>query len=254
MRTVVYQSFRTANVPAWIERCLASTRAWAQLHSFDYHFVDDRMFAYAPDWYREKVAGDVLLVSDLARLAIARELLGQGYDRAIWVDADVLVFTSQRLTIDVTEQFAFCRELWVEPNESGGLRVKQRVNNAVCVFCRGNALLDFYMHACESIVRGMNTIDRFAVGTRFLTELHKLVPFRLLETIGLFSPVLLAHVALDRTAGLAAFREQCGTPLFAANLCSSFRDTTVQGIPMTDKLFERVIERLLGPTGEVFSR
>jgi hypothetical protein len=50
-----------------IAACLQSARGWADQSGFDYHFVDDRLFDYCPPWYREKVAGDILLMSDLAR-------------------------------------------------------------------------------------------------------------------------------------------------------------------------------------------
>jgi len=54
MRTVVYQSFRTENVPAWISRCLESVRLWAGAKGYDYRFIGDEIFDLAPGWYREK--------------------------------------------------------------------------------------------------------------------------------------------------------------------------------------------------------
>src|SRR5258706_16177245 len=90
MRTVVYQSYRTNSVPTWITRCLESVREWAKCQGFDYVFIDDRLFEYAPQWYRTKVKDDILLISDLARLKLAKEFLDQKYQRTIWVDADVL--------------------------------------------------------------------------------------------------------------------------------------------------------------------
>jgi hypothetical protein len=45
----------------------------------------------------------VHLVSDLARLTLARDYLAQGYDRALWVDADVVVFDPDALALDPPE-------------------------------------------------------------------------------------------------------------------------------------------------------
>ncbi len=50
--TVVFQSFRTRDVPAWITRCMETARAWAALRGFDYQFLDDRFFDRIPDRYR----------------------------------------------------------------------------------------------------------------------------------------------------------------------------------------------------------
>ena len=68
MKTLVYQSFRTSDVPVWVTRCMKTVRGWAADRGFDYQFFDDRFFEYAPDWYREKVKHHRLLVGDLARL------------------------------------------------------------------------------------------------------------------------------------------------------------------------------------------
>ena len=51
------------------------TREWAALRGFDYHFLDDRFFDLVPPWYRNKVKGNILVTSDLARLLVAKGLL-----------------------------------------------------------------------------------------------------------------------------------------------------------------------------------
>ena len=248
MKTVVYQSYRTSDVPAWIERCLASVRQWAAAQGFDYRFVDDRFFDYAPAWYRTRVSGNILLVSDLARLELAKELLGEGHSRAIWIDADVLVFAPQRFHIDVTQGYAFCRELWLAPSAQPGRLVGTlRINNAVSVFAADQRFLDFYIDACERIVRGaQEQLSTLSVGTRFLTELHKLVPFPLIEQVGLFSPVLMRILADGQISeALTLYQQTTGAPIHAANLCASFRNTLADGVDMTDELYGRVIDHLL---------
>ena len=55
MKTVVYQSYRTHDVPPWVEACLQSTRAWAASRGFQHRFLDDRFFDFCPRWYRQRV-------------------------------------------------------------------------------------------------------------------------------------------------------------------------------------------------------
>jgi len=92
MKTVVYQSYRTRDVAPWLATCQASVRDWAARAGHDYRHYGDELFDRVPDWYRAKAGSLVLPVSDLARLVLARELLAEGYDRTVWVDADLLVF------------------------------------------------------------------------------------------------------------------------------------------------------------------
>ena len=53
--TLVYQSFRTENVPQWIEACLSSVKQWAHAHQFEYCFLGDEIFDLLPNWFRDKV-------------------------------------------------------------------------------------------------------------------------------------------------------------------------------------------------------
>jgi hypothetical protein len=246
MKTVVYQSYRTSNVPGWIEHCMATVRSWADAQGYDYHFVDDRLFEYAPQWYRRKVSDNILLISDLARLMIARELLRGGYQRTVWIDADVVVFSPGEFRIDTTEGYALCREIWVGKTADGQMVAKPQVNNAVTVFVEPNSFLDFYIHACEQIVRQADRVDPLAVGTSFLTGLRKLVPFGLIEQVGLFSPILMQLLAKSSVENvLQQYAKAAGGPIHAANLCSSFRNSRSQGVDMTDELYSQVVLNLI---------
>lgn len=254
MRTLVYQSYRTVNVPRWISRCMGTVRDWAARSGFDYRFIDDRLFTCVPPWYRQKVGGDVLLVSDLARLLLAREFFGQGFARVAWVDADLLIFDPERFRIDVTEEYAFCREVWVDLPPEGVLECAVRVNNAVTVFVNPNSFLDFYIHAGQAIVRRKPRLGRLDVGTGFLTGLHDLMLLPLLDNVGLVSPVMAADLVRGRDNSLRAFMAHFGFPVYAANLCASFRGEWFYGIPLDDTLYEAVVEILLRTRGEVLNR
>jgi hypothetical protein len=49
--TIVIQSFRNHDIPAWIQRCLDSVRNWAALHGHDYSLAGDEFYLLCgPDY------------------------------------------------------------------------------------------------------------------------------------------------------------------------------------------------------------
>jgi hypothetical protein len=269
MRTLVYQSYRTVDVPAWIARSLETVREWSAARGFEYRFIDDELFEYVPTWYRDKVENRVQLVSDLARLEVAKQILSEGYDRAVWVDADVVVFDPDSLTIDVTEEYAFCREVWLEQDEpprrvrhwwgerlvEGKVTCSHSINNAVSVFVQGNTLLDFYIDACKWIVRSKSKpISVNDVGVHFVSLLHRIMEFSLISNVGMFSPVVMRDIGEGGGACLRLYVSQFGSRVAAANLCSSMRGRTYNEVDMSDELFDRVVERLLETKGGVVNQ
>jgi hypothetical protein len=228
MKTVVYQSYRTRDVPAWMNRCMQSARAWADAQQFDYHFIDDRLFDYVPEWYRQRAGTNVQVITNLARILVARELLAAGYDRTIWIDADILIFDREAFRIDVTSDFAFCHEIWLGATVTSG-----NVNNCVSVFVRGNSFLDFCIWVHEDLVRRGTQILAHGTTTRLLTALHRAVPFQLLTDIGVLSPVVARDI---RGGGNRRAREYAalhGAPIHAINLggslCGKLRDGRMLG-------------------------
>lgn len=276
LKTVVYQSYRTENVPSWISTCMETVRNWASLKGFDYYFIDDRMFSYAPDWYREKVKHDILLVSDLARLEIAKELLLQGYDRTIWVDADIVVFDPENFNINIQEEFAFTKELWIGQNWTGTVEYSTRVCNAVTVMTQGNSMLNFYIYACKSMVENPDWKERFKdntgwriklrqfldkyrytykegiippsfVGTIFLTRLYEQMSFPLLDNVGLFNPFIVQELSKTHSTTLEQYIEKWNSPIYAANLCSSMHVNK-----SSDQLIY-IMEKLLKSNGKILN-
>ncbi len=254
MKTLVYQSYRTVDVPDWIGRCLHTVEGWAGRKGFAYEFVDDRLFDHVPGWYKRRVNGNKVLMSDLARLELAREFLAAGYERTIWVDADVVVFDPDRFEISARRDYAFCKEAWIDKLNNGESRLRSNINNAVSVFCRNNDFLDFYIYSCKAIIKKRKTPFRTSeVGTKFLTRLARSVPLPVLTNVGLFSPVVNVDIAEGGGPCLDAHMTAFGHPLRAGNLCASFRGRPYNGITMTDSLFERVIDRLIDTGGGVLN-
>lgn len=253
MKTVVYQSFRTHEVPAWMQACMASVRAWAASQGYDYRFYDDAFLDRAPAWFRQRAGRELCPVTDLARLVVAKELLAEGYERTVWADADLLVFDPGALALPVTQGFAFCLELWLYSDASGAQRVSPRVNNAMAVFCVGSLHLDFFIDAAVRIGRQRESIGKLDIGTAFLSPLRQILPFPLLDTVGMLSPAFLTEVAVGRPQGLHAYMQALPAPLAAANLCASLQDARVQGVVAGETVFEQAVERLLASRGEMLN-
>jgi hypothetical protein len=251
--TVVLQSHRRDGLPSWIERCTESARGWAAERGYAYERLDDALFAPVPAWYRDKVGGEPVRMSDLARLLQARRLL-ESHERVVWVDADVMVFDPERFTIEAPSGYAFCRETWLAVATDGRVLCSQRVNNAVAVFARGNAFLDFYIHACERVVgRAGGPVGKLDVGTRLLTHLHQAMPLPLLGSVALLSPPVLRDLAEGGGPLVRLYRDRFVGPARAINLCASLRGQEIGGVRMDDGLFEAAIDRLVATGGEALN-
>lgn len=252
MTTVVCQSYRVQDMPGFIRRCLDTVSDWAARRGFDYRFEGDEFLDRAPGWYRDKVDGDTLPMSDLARLMWARALLGAGARRVIWIDADVVVFDPDNFAIPDGLDYAFCREVWLRRGGRDKLLAAEGIHNAVCLFAVGNAFLDFYIHACEEIVRGADgPVLSHQVGPDFLGRVADVIGPRLLTNVGLFSPIVTADIAKGGGRATTAYRRAFGHPVQAANLCASFLDRPEDGFTLTVKIMTRAIDRLLETRGAV---
>lgn len=281
MKTVVYQSYRKKNVPAWINSAMAIAKKWAEGKGYTYIFIDDRMFDYVPEWFKNEVDNQVCPVSDLARLAIAKELLANGFERAIWLDADLIILDPEQFDIAVDTEFALTKEIWLESNRFGFVTYYTRVCNEVLVITNKNSILDFYIYACKSIVHNKSPwINRFKedtspsislkrlksrltpnhsrlsisiVGTDFLTNLYKLFDFPLLTNVGTLSPVLMNEVFRGRTKYLKNYIKRCNTPLSAVNLIGSFQNLRVNAVLMDEPFYERVYQNLVETKGRLIN-
>ena len=251
MKTVVYQSFRTDDVPRGMARCLDSVADWAERRGYAYRFLDDALFDRVPAWFRARVGGNPLPMSDLARLKVAREWLAAGFERAVWLDADVLVFDPDAFDVAHVTDYAFGREIWVRRGRDAPL-VTEGLHNAICVLCRGNQFLDFYIHACEEIVRAAETdVLSHQIGPDFLNRLRDVIGGRIIPDMGLFSPLVMTDIANGGGPALTAYKEAFGHSVRAANLCLSFVDRESSGVTVTGDVFERAIDRLIDTRGQV---
>lgn len=254
MKTVVYQSFRTTGVPGWITTCMDTVRSWARSRGFDYRFFDDSFLDLAPPWFRERCAGHTCSIADLARLVMARKLLEAGYERVVWMDADMLVFAPEALHVDAPGGYAFCFELWPWLDAEGRLQCEHKVNNSALVFTRGHHQLGFLIEACLGIASSKPQLDRLEFGPNLLTGLAQLMPLRVLNNIGMFSPLLMRDIGSGEERWTAAYAAQLPVPLAAANLCNSLVGQTVQDHAAAEADYEAVVATCLRTRGDVVNR
>jgi hypothetical protein len=230
---------------------MQSARAWAGAQQFDYHFIDDRLFDYVPEWYRRGAGTNVLVITNLARLLVARELLAAGYERTIWIDADIFVFDQEAFRIEVISDFAFCHEVWVD-TQLGALVSDVHVNNSVSVFVRGNSFLDFCIWAHEDLIRHGTQIYAHGTTTRLLTALRKAVPFPLLTNVGVLSPVV-AHDIRSGGNGLAQkYAALHGAPIHAINLGGSLCGKFFRGRALGNDDYDAIVDALESTRGAMF--
>ncbi len=254
MRTVVFQSYRVVDVPPWLATCMESVRAWAGRSGFEYRFYDDRFFDRVSREYRERVAGRMLPMADRARLAVAGELLEEGADRVVWVDADVVVFDPERFRIEAPEGFALVRERWSHVKQ-GSIQVEPRVNNSVMVFDRDNPFLDFLVWATEktSLVEGTH---QWAFSTGLLTSMHmNVIRLPLLDCVGILSPWAIKElVGAGGGPVLGAYLTVVKEPLGAWNLCGSYAGKNASGVLNTHADYGQVVERFLAGGADELER
>jgi hypothetical protein len=250
--TIVFQSFRTDRVPGWISRCLESARRWAGMRGFEYLFLDDRFFDFIPADLRARTANKVIL-SDLARLLVSRDLLCKGHRRLVWIDADVVVFDPDRWQVPDESDYYFTHELWPTPHP-GGVRLDVRANNAVMVFSRNCAVLDFYIDMAKRILLSEPELKNWHLGVRFLTGLRNVCPLPVLPNIAMLGPDLIKDLLRGPKQLTSAYVRAMGEPLVAANLCASYAGSTIEDLTLTDAVMDEITNSLVETRGQALNQ
>jgi hypothetical protein len=205
-------------------QCLASVEQWTKGRGYDYRFIGDEIFKLVPSWYRDKVGKKKPVATDYARLLLLQQALESGYEQAIWLDADLLVF-EQDLVFDFNGSCAFGLEVWVQEHE-GRMSARRNVHNAVCVFRKGCVVLPFLIYTVASIIRRVHP-DHIApqmVGPKLLTALHSICGFPLLPQVGALSPDVVGDICKGRGPALDLLRRKSEIKPKALNLCASLID------------------------------
>jgi hypothetical protein len=249
-RTVVFQAFVSRKPPPFVERCLASARAWAALHGHEYRFYGDELLDVLPEWYRERLGGHVVHLINLARLRVARDLLAAGAGRVVWLDADVLVFDPEDFAPDAPDGFAYCREVWLD-RDADGYTPTYRVNQAAFVADRGNPFLDYCLWAHESMARDRpETVRPFGTSTALLSAIHEATPLPLLTNVAMMNPELIREIA-DGGDGpaLREYVRRHGYPTQATNMTLSMVGVEYNGATAGEDVFDAACTALVATRG-----
>jgi hypothetical protein len=240
--TLVIQSHRAPLPYPWLGRCLASVRDWCAQHRYGYRFLGDELFERVPGALLRKTRAQPVIATDLARLRVLQEALAEHYRAVIWLDADVLVFDPAAFRPPDTA-YAVGREVWVQPDGQGRLKVYRKVHNAFLLFRRGNPFLDFYADTAERLLAlNRGTMPPQYLGPKLLTALHNVAQLPVLESAGMLSPAVCRDILDGGGAALDLFRAHSMQPPAAANLCVSSCDR--QELVAAD--MERLIDALSG--------
>jgi hypothetical protein len=231
-----------------MSRCLASVKAWAQRSGFAYQFVGDELFDLCGADYLARVGDNKRSITNLARLELVRNALQQGFDRAIWFDADMFVFAPGQLAIDIVDGYAFCKEAWISRTESGEIACERVVNNAAFVFTRNQPDLDLLIALIRHVATHHELMSNYQVGGWMLTGLERTLDFALLRTIGMLSPHLIHAIVAGDTAVLQRHGMEFADPVYAANMCLSLETATSQ------QLMVAAMDLLEETRGEVLNR
>ena len=251
MKTLVIQSYRTHNVPDWIARCLETVRDWTARKGHDYQFADDSSFAVCGEAYLASVGDNKCSITNLSRLELLRQAHRDGYDRAIWLDADIHVFDPDRFTIDLDQRYAIARETWVGCPPPGHSQwfVHVSVNNSAMVFMRDEPDLDLLINVTRHIGVHRRIKHNFQVGVTLFRGLWESLDFALLGNSGMFSSSVLYALARGLDLPLEAQARYHGTPVYAANLCAGPHATP----PIDEASIMLAMDRLDATKGDVIN-
>lgn len=219
--TLVIQSHRTPLPYHWLSLCLESVREWSALNGYGYRFVDDQLFAPLPAALLAKTGEQRVIASDLARLRWLQAALDEGYETVVWLDADFLVFDPKRMVLPDTP-YAVGREVWVQQDTRGWMRVYNKVHNAFLMFRRGNTFLDFYGETAQRLLeQNSGTMPPQFIGPKLLTALHNIAQLPVMEGAAMFSPMVIRDLLRGEGAALSLFQTHSPCMPGGANLCTS---------------------------------
>lgn len=219
--TLVIQSHRSPLPYHWISRCLGSVRDWCELNGYEYRFLDDEIFDHLPAELLDKKSYQRIVATDLARLLVLKEALAIDYDTVVWLDADFLIFSPSEFIMP-DQPYAVGREVWVQNDRDGKLKVYKKVHNAFLMFRRGNGFLDFYTETAARLLSlNKGAVPPQFIGPKLLTALHNVAILPVMESAGMLSPEVIRDIIQGHGSALDKFVQHSEKPLAGVNLCVS---------------------------------
>jgi len=224
-KCLVIQTFRSYNIPDWISRCIKSVRDWTHSNRYDYLLFGDEFYNFCSEEFLNRGNKNPQSITNLARLIVIRNYLNLGYERVIWMDADVFIFAPEKLNFNFSDAnlstgYAFGREVWMEQN---GTCINHGTHNAVAIFTQHAVDLDMLIDLIKHIDAGREIASNFQIGVGLLRGLRYSLMFQTLSSVGLFSPTLLEAILKSNENLLVQYGAAYKYPAYAANLCMSLQ-------------------------------
>lgn len=240
-RTLVIQSHRQPLPLPWLQTCIDSVRNWSNFSGFDYRWFGDEIFDPLPQDLRDKLQHRPVIASDLARLYALRDALNEGYQCAVWCDADFLVLDQHQLRLP-RQAFAFGREVWIQDEGKRQLKARVKIHNAFMSFQQQNPFLDFYIHSAESLIRqNAGGMPAQFIGPKLLTALHNMLHFDVIENAGMLSPEVMADISVGAGKALTMFLESHGQMPAGVNLSASLAEHPLLSAVDMDEVIKRLV-------------
>ncbi|MGJ8669873.1 MAG: hypothetical protein ACSHXK_10335 [Oceanococcus sp.] len=242
---LLLQSCPAHEAQGWLQLCMDNARCWAEARGLDYRFIDDELFSVLPEDLRPGSRISAVVASDLARLRWLQDLLREGYQQVLWLDADFLIFHPQALNLPDAD-YAVGREVWVQADGHGKWKAWKKVHNAALMFRNQgdghNSFLDFYADTAQRMLQ-TNTQGMPAqfIGPKLLTALHNVVQLPVMEDMGMLSPAVVEDLLGANNGALACMHKRSTKDLAGANLCRS----SVSGGELENADMHALVERLL---------
>lgn len=244
--TVIIQSFRRHDVPAWMERCMSSVRRWAQSRNYDYCFYGDEIRELCGREYLDRVGSNWRSITNLARLEATRLKLAEGYGRVIWLDADVFVFDQAGFEMQTDAGYAFSHEVYVVRNPDGSARlVKRALHNAGFLFTPRQTDLDLFIQIIRHTVKTRVISSNLQVGVQLIGGLADTLAISAMTSVAMFSSDVIKSIAGADVEFLRAFVQHHGFKMQAANLGLASRDEFSEAAVMA------AMDRLEETSGDV---
>lgn len=238
--TLVIQSHRCPLPFGWLQACIDSVADWSRLNRYQHRFIGDDIFDLVASELLDKAGPQSVIATDLARLRALQQGLAEGFERVVWCDADFLIFRPNDFVLPAAD-FAFGREIWVQADDKGRLRAYPKLHNALLMFQRGNACLEFYLDTAARLVQlNQGGMPAQFIGPKLLTALHNIACFPVMENAAMLSPLVLRDILNGGGAALQLFLQKSPVAPAGVNLSSSL--TAAEGFTETE--MQTLIRRL----------
>ncbi len=252
--TIVIQSFRNHTIPAWMQRCLNSVQKWAEFYGHDYSLAGDEFYNLCGPEYLARSSKNPQAITNLARLVATRQRLDGGYQRVIWMDADVFVFDPAKLALDFSTEslptgYAFGREVFLLRDPEGVTHATPPVAHNAATFFTQNAVdLDMLITLIRHIDARRQIVSNYQVGVRLLRGLQYSLMFPTFSHVSAFSPVLLRALAERDEKILQFYGRAYRYQTCAGNLGLSLQDE------VTEDVVSRAMDHLEAGAGDAINR